>query len=221
MKPYYEDDSVTLYHGDCRDNDAWLAADVVVTDPPYGIGWKRSAHPARRSKPHAGIANDQDTSARDEALVKVADKPAIVFGSFYAPRPQGTVQVLVWHKPDDSGVVGSTTGFRRDVEPVYLVGPWPQHPVQRSGLLRSHQRSIKAICAATGHPHTKPLDVMRVLVQATPHGVVADPFAGVGTTLLAAKQLGRQAIGVELDERYCEVAAKRLAQEVLDFGAVS
>lgn len=212
----YEDESVTLYAGDCRMQTAWLAADVLVTDPPYGISWTRGENKARWSKPHSGIANDEDTSARDEVLAMWGDRPAIVFGSFYAPYPANVRQVLVWHKPADAGVVGSVTGYRRDAEPIFLVGEWPQRTVERSSVLRSSRESIKSVVAATGHPHTKPVDLMRWLIQRCPPGVIADPFTGSGSTLRAAKDLGRRAIGVEIDPAYCEIAAGRLAQEVLD-----
>jgi len=221
MTPYYSDDSVTIYHGDCREIDAWLAADVLVTDPPYGIGWRRGANTGHLVKAHGGILNDGDTSVRDEALALASDLPAAVFGSFYAPFPARLRQVLVWHKGDTNGVVGATTGFRRDAEPIFLLDPWPVATVQWSSVLRSWRGSWNDEMSATGHPHTKPLDLMRDLVAKAPIGVVADPFAGSGTTLRAAKDLGRRAIGVELDERYCEVAALRCAQEVLDFGGVA
>lgn len=219
-EPYYTDEHVTIYHGDCREIIPHLEFSAAVVDPPYGIGWSRGVNHRRGSKPHPGIRGDTDTSVRDAALALMGDTPAAVFGSFYAPFPCGVRQVLVWRKPPDAGVVGSTTGYRRDVEPVFLVGDWPRQNVAWSALLESHRRSIAAIVRETGHPHTKPLDVIRDLVARCPEGVVLDPFMGSGTTLRAAKDLGRRAFGIESDERYCEMAAMRLRQEVFDFGAV-
>lgn len=219
VTPYYQDEYCTIYHGDCREVRAWLDASVVVTDPPYGINWSRGLNKVRASKAHDGIANDGDTSARDEALYLAADKPAIVFGSFYAPFPSNLRQLLVWQKPPDAGVVGSTMGYRRDAEPIFIVGPWPPRAVQWSSVIRDASTSIKAVAASTGHPHTKPLGLLRTLIARCPEGLVADPFMGSGTTLRAAKDLGRKAIGIEIEEAYCEIAAKRLAQGVLELTA--
>jgi hypothetical protein len=222
MTPYYDADGVTLYHGDCREVTAWLDADVLITDPPYGIAWWRGEHRARGSKAHVGIANDQGTAARDDVLSLWGTRPAVVFGSFAATFPARTKQTLVWHKPSDAGVVGSVTGFRRDVEAVFLVGEWPHRPVRWSSVLRSRITNAgnpSSPAGRTGHPHAKPLDLMEQLVAACPPGVIADPFAGSGSTLLAARAQGRRALGVEIEERYCEVIASRLAQGDLFGGA--
>ena len=218
--PYYEDDLVTLYLGDCREVTAWLEADVLVMDPPYGIAWKRSANAARASKAHAGILNDTDTTARDTAIAAMHGKPGIVFGSLYAPAPAPLTHILIWRKPGDAGVVGSVTGYRRDVEAVYLTGPWPQRNAHASSVLVSLARNIgspTSPAGRTGHPHAKPVDLMEQLIDNAPPGVIADPFAGSGSTLVAARNLGRRAIGVEMDEAYCETAARRLAQGAFDF----
>lgn len=219
-EPYFADEFVSLYLGDCLDMQWWLNADVLVTDPPYGIGWTRGENKARASKPHKGIANDHDTAFRDAVLGQWGRRPAAVFGSFYAPYPTGVKQVLVWHKPADAGVVGSVTGYRRDAEPIFLTGDWPQRTVETTSVMRSSNASIASVVAVTGHPHTKPIDLMQQIILRCPPGVIADPFAGSGSTLLAARLLGRQAVGVELDERYCETAARRLSQGCLDLEAM-
>jgi DNA modification methylase len=221
MTPYYADDAVTLYHGDCREITEWLAADVLVTDPPYGIGWRTGGGGGgghTRGRRHDGIAGDSDTSSRDASLLKWGRGPALVFGSFRAAQPAGVVETLVYRKPADSGVLGTSTGWRRDVEPIYALGDWPRMKAARSAVVAARGGVCNAVMR-TGHPHTKPVDVMEQLIDACPPGVIADPFAGSGSTLVAARNLGRKAIGVELEERYCEVIARRLSQAALPLHA--
>lgn len=221
MSLYYSDDFVTLHHGDCREITDWLTADVLVTDPPYGIGWKKGENRAAGSRKHAGIVNDQDTRARDDVLTLWGQRPAAIFGSFYAPPPAGVRQWLVYRKPNDAGVVGSVTGWRRDTEPIFLTGDWPKRNARWSSVLESRSSQIGGAngpAARYGHPHAKPLDLMELLVAAAPAGAIADPFAGSGSTLFAAKLQGRRGIGVEIDERYCEITAQRLSQDALPFG---
>ena len=217
--PYYQDEHVTLYLGDCREVTEWLAADVLVTDPPYG----RKYQPRR--EPRRGIvftpdriAGDQDTGARDAALLLWQPRLGVVFGDLMLPPAPGTKKVLVYKKPPDSGAHGSVGGFRHNLEAVYLTGPWPAGFGGRSSLLETGARiqgNAIGLTGRYGHPHAKPVDAMETLIAACPPGVIADPFAGSGSTLVAARNLGRHAIGVELEERYCERAAKRLTQDVL------
>ena len=223
MKPYYSDESVTLYHGDCREVDAWLEADVLVTDPPYGIKW--STHGGGRDlrnwaprQPKAGIIGDDDTAARDEVLAVWGERPAIVFGSPLVAPPSKTIQVLVWRKPVDAGVVGARFIWRRDWEAIYLMGKWPRVGPRRSSVIESKGGMERY---RNGHPHAKPVDLLEHLISEAPSGSVADPFAGSGSTLVAAARAGRKAVGVEADEKWCELAAKRLSQGVLDFGGVA
>ena len=217
MSLYYQAEHVTLYHGDCREITAWLDADVLVTDPPYGIGWKKGENKAALSKAHAGIQNDHDTTARDNVLDLWGDRPGMVFGSWRAAAPKCR-QTLVWQKPEDAGVVGSVTGFRNDTELIFLTGQWPRRTNVASSVFRTRGGMHSYL---NGHPHAKPVTLLEALIGYCPAGVIADPFAGSGATLRAAANLGRRAIGVELEEKYCEVIAKRMDQYALDFGGVS
>jgi len=210
VTPYYSDDSVTLYHGDCREITEWLQADVLVTDPPYGMahvsGWQ--------SRP---IAGDQTLGVRDEVLELWAGKPAIVFGRWSLPRPSGTRARLVWDKGEWPGMGDLKFPWGPSDEEIYVIGDGFNG--KREGtVIRANRLSGGAVA---DHPTPKPVVVMERLIAKCPPGVIADPFAGSGSTLVAAKNLGRKAIGVELEERYCEIAAKRLAQDALDFGSAS
>jgi DNA modification methylase len=202
--------NATLYHGDCLEILPTLqGVDAVVTDPPYGIAWRRGENKARDSKAHDGIQNDQDTSCRDNALAALGTIPAVVFGSFYAPFPSGLKQVCVWHKPSDSGLVGSVTGFRRDAEPVFLCGQWPVRTVKRSSVVRSLRNFQGATAAEAGHPHAKPVDLIESLVMELP-GTVIDPFMGSGTTGVACANLRRPFIGIEIERKYFDIACERI-----------
>ena len=214
--PYYQDDLVTLFHGDCLEITEWLAADVLITDPPYGIAWKQGNVKRTDNTKHAGIKNDHDTSYRDSALRLWGERPGVVFGSWRAPAPKAA-QTLVWRKPADSGVLGSVTGFRLDTELIFLTGKWPKKKSSMSSVLTTDSGKMTYLF---GHPHGKPTPLMQQLITVTT-GVVADPFSGGGSTLVAAKSLGRRSIGVEVEESYCELIAKRLSHQAFDFGAIA
>lgn len=216
MKPYYADESITLYHGDCREVTEWLAADVLVTDPPYGRGWKQGGTLLGSPQTVGGIAGDRDTGVRDAAVAAWGGRVAVVFGDLMLPPAPGTRQTLIYHKTAaNAGLRGAMGGFRRDVEAVYLLGPWPSGIGGRSSMITTGVNQQSNLSCRYGHPHAKPVDVMETLIEACLPGTIADPFAGSGSTLVAARNLGRRAIGVELEERYCERAARRLSQGVL------
>lgn len=236
MSVYYQDEYVTLYHGDCREVTAWLEADVLVTDPPYGISYRqgrttgRSAEARRlnqarlREQGLLRLDNDGDTAVRDAALAMWGpEKPGLVFGSWRKPRPVNTVQRLVWIKDDSPFATGLTQmPWISGDEEIYVIGDSLTRFVgkPRKGYYITHE-SRAAEVSRIGHPTPKPVGLMESLLQKCPPGLIADPFAGSGSTLIAAKRLGRRAIGVEVEERYCEIIAKRLAQDVLDFGDAS
>jgi putative FmdB family regulatory protein len=214
---YYQDDLVTLYHGDCLEFTDWLNADVLVTDPPYGVDWRgfdnRTDEGFVRSK-RTGIANDKDEIIRDAVLKLWQNKPAIVFGSWRIPKPINTQHRLIWHKQGHAP--GPTKApFMTQDEEIYILGKGflATSPPMRSVITTSEARSIEV--AKIGHPTPKPIGLMELLIDRTPQGIIADPFAGSGATLIAARNKGRQVIGVELEEKYCELIANRLQQHTL------
>lgn len=214
MTVYWEGDGITLYHGDCREETAWLGADVLVTDPPYGV-----AHVSGWDSPDRAIANDYTTDIRDEALALWGDKPAAVFGTWKAPRPRNVRHLVVWDKSDGtgSGMGDLDAAFGNSHEEIYILGSWRRGSRPRRPSVIRTGAGIRSLSGKLGHPTPKPEGLMGVLVEASPAGTIADPFAGSGSTLVAAKLQGRRAIGVELVEKYAEIAARRLDQGVLDF----
>lgn len=217
MEPYYDDGVVRLYLADCRDvADEWAGADFLLTDPPYGRGWQQGNLHAKREKSskRVGIAGDKSTEPRDWVLDRWGSKPAAVFGDLMLAPPDGTKQVLVYQKPPDAGVRGATGGFRRDAEAIYLLGDWVSAIGGRTSVLGTTVGMLSGASGyarSVGHPHAKPLDVLMELIPAG-CATVADPFAGSGSTLIAARRLGLQAVGVEVDEQYASRAATRLSQ---------
>lgn len=208
--PYYADDLVTLYHGDCLDTPEWLEADVLITDPPYGIDYRSG-----RVRTNRLINGDRTVDLRDDALALWGDRPALVFGSWKRPRPESARQLIVWDKRGGAGFSGDLAMPWADItEEIYVLGKgW-------TGRRRPAIYSIPTLPSQNrpDHPTPKPVRLMAELIMYAPPGVIADPFAGSGPTLIAAREAGRRAVGVELDERYCEMIAKRLSQQAFDFG---
>lgn len=215
MSLYYSDDLVTLHLGDCLTETAWLGADVLVTDPPYGMGYQSNNRRSKLDK----VLGDHDTTARDSALSLWGTRPALMFGRWSVASPDGEVARLIWWKSGTPGMGNLALPWGPAHEDIHVLGSgWDREStgVKRDG---SVIRTTSGRGSATGeenrwgHPTPKPVDLMAYLITRCPPGVIADPFAGVGATLVAAKQLGRRAIGVEMEERYCEVIAGRLARQ--------
>lgn len=229
MKPYYEADGVTIYHSDCREV-LPLAADVVVTDPPYksldidvvrGTTTRLVDPRNHRGGDRIGSGDWFATLGDDVLTALLLDLHAAlpVTGAMYVfadvktgmrvfpALPQRNV--LVWDKQS----IGMGYAWRRMHE-------WIAYVPKEGHTLRSKGRGDIIRCAgedAKLHPTEKPIGVLAPLIDnSSDHGqIVLDPFMGSGSTLVAAKRHGRRAIGIEVDERYCEIAAKRLAQRAL------
>ena len=216
IKPYYQDDLVTIYHGDCREILPTLptAGDVLVTDPPYGMNYSSNRS---LDGPTDEIAGDADPKLRDEIL-QLWHGPALVFGTWRIARPANVRHVLTWDKGANPGTGDLSMPWGNSTEEIYVIGTgWTGK--RGTNVIRVDTIPVNDPIRKT-HPTPKPVDLLRQLIlRCPPLAGVVDPFMGSGTTLRAAKDLGRSAIGIEVEERYCEVAARRLAQEVLDLGA--
>jgi site-specific DNA-methyltransferase (adenine-specific) len=219
--PYYQDDLVTLYHGDCFQQTDWVRSDVLVTDPPYGVSWKSGGMHRTRTDAarHTTVAGDDNPDARDKVLALWGDRPALMFGSWRVPRPEGTKNRLIWYKA--ATIVGMRTApwFSADEEIYQLGSGFTGKPEQNVITTYERRDSAASEVRKIGHPTPKPVGLMERLIAHCPPGVIGDPFAGAGATLIAARNLGRKAIGIELEERYCEISARRLSQQAFDFGA--
>ena len=239
MTPYYEDDMVAIYHGDCREIMPGLSYDVIVTDPPYGTGHYET---------------DTAVLTPDMARQWVDAGPVAIFG-----YPERMVELCVsagitpsewvtWWASNAACKGFNVSGLWKETEVVAIFGEHRMAGVRiaRSGKsqgiattnyegpttrLVGNERTVKTrragdvwIDAAPGlafnakhrkHPNEKPVALMSRLISGMPPGVILDPFVGSGTTLVAARDAGRRCIGIELVEAHCETAASRFTQGVL------
>ena len=226
MRPYYEEGGITLYHGDCRDVLPELRADFVVTDPPYNCG--KNYGPGtddRKEWPDWAAWLDEVLDHCKASAPHVFSFLSQVAYRKYLRHGKHEVDwTLVWYKPFSSAVTAAP--FMPHWEHVAYWGKQKKGGRGNSSgwgsdlLIANVEIGGHGInSTAKGHPTPKPLSVMNQLLVRIGEGTIIDPFAGSGTTLLSAKNLGRTAIGIELEERFCELMAKRLAQSVMNFGA--
>lgn len=177
VKPFYEDELVTLFHGDCLElSDVWTAGEVLITDPPYGVGWC-SGNQGRlttrtRHYPVTRIKGDNNTDVRDRALGMWGDRPAIIFGHWKAPRPANVRARLIWHKTGKPPGIGAPDLPWATVdEEIYVLGRgWVGG--KTPGLITTHEFRAGASghAARIGHPTPKPLDLMEQLITHAPPG---------------------------------------------------
>lgn len=215
MTPYYQDDYCTIYHGDCREILTTLQkADLVLTDPPYGID---EAAGKNKSRGNLAAAKDYGFATWDQApidlvllnnVIRAGDSVILFGGNYYALPPRSCW--LVWDKENTGDFADAELAWTNLNGAVRLIR-W-----RWNGFLQKVKQD-------RWHPTQKPLELIRWCIdqadikQKRSHELILDPFMGSGTTLRAAKDLGRKAIGIEIEEKYCEIAAKRLRQEVLAF----
>ena len=230
MKPYYEQDGITIYHGDCREILPTLTADVLITDPPYGVGLKVKRHRnsqggGAREVGRASVIYADDPGEIEVLLaeaipmaIDACDRGLVFPGTRMAPMyPRPKAIGAVWI-PAGAGM--SSWGFQTS-QPIYYYGPDPRLADSLGHFPNGFRSRGKA--EQLDHPCPKPLEWMTWAVERASREceTVLDPFMGSGTTLVAAKQLNRNAIGIEIEEHYCEIAAKRLAQGAFDFATAA
>ncbi len=221
MKPYFEDDGMVIYHGDCAEIAPTLGRfDLLCTDPPYGIGEARGKNKSR-SKPAFGkgavvLARDYGVSDWDDsppsssllATLRDLARWQCMFGGNYFDLPPSKCW-LVWDKEN-----GQCDQADAELAWTNYTGAVRLRRHRWNGMLRLNNETRY-------HPTQKPLAVMSWAIGLCPEKPtsVLDPFMGSGTTLRACKDLGIRAVGIEREERYCEIAARRLSQGVLALGA--
>ena len=239
--PYYSDEFVTLYHGDCREvlPTVTRPVDLVHADPPYSLS-VGSDHENRKGKGNRRLnffEGDQDWDAMTEAIVEgvmVAANLAPAAYVWCGHRQFGPLvatfeaagwktRPLIWRKlcpvpapPGvgwDSAVELCVYAFREGRKWTPPTGTKAPNVIEADSYRHGQPGKVD-------HPTQKPIITASIPIEFStePGDTVLEPYCGSGTTLVAAKRLGRKAIGVELEERYCEIAAKRLSQGVLDFG---
>jgi site-specific DNA-methyltransferase (adenine-specific) len=202
IKPYYQDDYCTIFHGDCREILPQLEpVDLVLTDPPYGVG-------------KAEWDGSFPGWIVDEAL-RVAPRLCIMPGLWALPlcvAALGSRYRWMIAGYNKNGMTHGAIGFNNWI-PAIVAGNVPHGGQDAFSFVVGQDDK-------TAHPSPKPMPFVRFLVtRLSREGeTILDPFMGSGTTLRAAKDLGRKAIGIEIEEKYCEIAVKRLRQEVFNFG---
>ena len=227
VEPYYDDGQITIYHGDARDVLPELephSVDLVLTDPPF---FMPATHYQTR-KVQQRTWGDTSILSTFWAVVLDTTMPVMKrtghlltfchgesYPVFYPEmyRRFDTLSCLVWDKQR----IGMGRVWRRRHE-LIIAGRWKSSLFNDDGVVRADVLTAKASNPHDReHPVEKPAGLLADLISPTtpPGGTVLDLFAGSGTTLEAAKSLGRRAIGIEIEERYCEIAARRLAQAVL------
>lgn len=229
MKPYYEHAGQTIYHGDCREILPLVRAEHCISDPPYSANTRAGAR-TRNDDKHAGDVLVPFSITEEEILSIAQLISSSISRWFVASMDWRHVAAIEKAVPEGLRFVRAGCWVKSNSAPQFT-GDRPAPGWEMVACLHSSATKMRwngggaravwqtSIENQNGHPTPKPLELMRTWVQQfTDEGeTIVDPFCGSGTTLVAAKNLGRKAIGIEIEERYCEIAAKRLAQEVLDF----
>ncbi len=204
---YYQDDAVYIIHGDCREILPSLEkVDLVLTDPPYGIGVNKMQLGNRKTETF--YSGDWDSHSPDSdtiAMLMKAGCEQIVFGGNYMNNLPISRGWVVWDKNNgassfaDGELIWTSYDIPLRIKKVHWVGSAPKWEDTKAKV----------------HPTQKPVSLIEYLINIRLVETILDPFLGSGTTAYCAKKLNRKCIGIEIEEKYCEIAAKRCSQSVM------
>lgn len=224
VTPYYSHAGITIYHADCRDvlHICIGRVQAALVDPPYGVSGALNSKTAARGTRKNEYTQFTDSPEYVESVAAPVVLRLVNAGLRVIVTP-GNRCLTSYPRPDSFGAayqpasVGLQAWGRADAQPILYYGRSPHGGVALPSQPCSHVLTESPPADARGHPCPKPLSFWSKLLLSCsmPGETVLDPFVGSGTTLLAAKNLGRNAIGIEIEERWCEIAATRLSQEVL------
>lgn len=202
-----------LYLGDCVEGLPALApaGGCVLVDPPYGMDYQ-SGHATDALWSGRVIQGDKNTMVRDFILDWAQDLPVLCFGTWKVPRPPKTKIVLVWDKGGALGMGDLRLPWKADHEEIYVLGSGFIGSRDCGSVLR-HPPVQSMAKNGREHPNEKPLSLLHDLLRKMP-GMVRDPTMGSGSAGVAAIQAGREFIGFERDERYFDIACRRIEQAV-------
>lgn len=211
MKPYYSEAGITIYNADCQQAIEYLGDfDLLVTDPPYGMSYQSNMRLVKHRPIHGDSAFPSGVIRKYLGLAKAAGYVFCRWDNLGQVPPFRSL--VVWDK-GNNGMGDLAHEHARRWEAICFYPKEGHEFIRRPPDVVSVPRTDNAM-----HPTQKPVELLEWIIGHNQGDVIVDPYMGSGTTLLAAKNLGRRACGVEIDEEYCEIAARRLSQGVL-FGA--
>jgi DNA modification methylase len=216
IKPYFEENGIVLYHGDCLEILPELPqVDLCLTDPPYGIALEKQSlggggglAPYAHKTLHKGSTWDRRPSQELFDLIRSTSLEQIIWGgNYFASSLPDSMRWLIWDKVNGGTDFADCELAWTSYAKAARMFKWRWSGMLQENMARKEERV---------HPTQKPVALLEWCLSLVPDAqTILDPFCGSGTTLVAAKNLGRKAIGIELEEKYCEIAVNRLRQGVL------
>lgn len=225
MTPYYQENGITIFNGDCREIVTELPGGLTITDPPYNVGYH-----------YADYGDNLSSADYGELIQKSCQLPCVII---HYPEDICEISLIFGKRPDEMVAWVYNSNTARQWRSIAWWGLDPDFTLVGQSYKNQTDRRVRALMQQgrearlydwwevdqvknigrekTAHPCQIPLLVIERIIKISQPKLIIDPFLGSGTTLLAAKRLGIAAIGIEISEEYCKIAVERLRQEVFDF----